>query len=206
MSKKRHKNRENEYENGQDQFNNFSGNPFANNPFGIDPNQLMSMLGNVDKDKLNNIMESMSKDGVDLNSFMAQNGMNPGNNGMNNNGGNGNPNPNPNHNPNSNSNNMNPNPNNMNPMDMFNNMGMNNNMGPMGAMNPMAILSQLTQMGNFNNQNNRNNGNKKNTKKNKYNTGDANMDMLLALRNAVDSDRIEFVDKIIGMYKKGDLD
>ena len=206
MSKKRHKNRENEYENGQDQFNNFSGNPFANNPFGIDPNQLMSMLGNVDKDKLNNIMESMSKDGVDLNSFMAQNGMNPGNNGMNNNGGNGNPNPNPNHNPNPNSNNMNPNPNNMNPMDMFNNMGMNNNMGPMGAMNPMAILSQLTQMGNFNNQNNRNNGNKKNTKKNKYNTGDANMDMLLALRNAVDSDRIEFVDKIIGMYKKGDLD
>lgn len=204
MSKKRHKNRENEYENGQDQFNNFSGNPFANNPFGIDPNQLMSMLGNVDKDKLNNIMESMSKDGVDLNSFMAQNGMNPGNNGMNNNGGNGNPNPNPNHNPNSN--NMNPNPNNMNPMDMFNNMGMNSNMGPMGAMNPMAILSQLTQMGNFNNQNNRNNGNKKNTKKNKYNTGDANMDMLLALRNAVDSDRIEFVDKIIGMYKKGDLD
>ncbi|WP_338630656.1 hypothetical protein [Clostridium baratii] len=206
MSKKRHKNRENEYENGQDQFNNFSGNPFANNPFGIDPNQLMSMLGNVDKDKLNNIMESMSKDGVDLNSFMAQNGMNPGNNGMNNNGGNGNPNPNHNPNPNSNSNNMNPNPNNMNPMDMFNNMGMNNNMGPMGAMNPMAILSQLTQMGNFNNQNNRNNGNKKNTKKNKYNTGDANMDMLLALRNAVDSDRIEFVDKIIGMYKKGDLD
>ncbi|WP_270600672.1 hypothetical protein [Clostridium baratii] len=206
MSKKRHKNRENEYENGQDQFNNFSGNPFANNPFGIDPNQLMSMLGNVDKDKLNNIMESMSKDGVDLNSFMAQNGMNPGNNGMNNNGGNGNPNPNHNPNPNPNPNNMNPNPNNMNPMDMFNNMGMNNNMGPMGAMNPMAILSQLTQMGNFNNQNNRNNGNKKNTKKNKYNTGDANMDMLLALRNAVDSDRIEFVDKIIGMYKKGDLD
>ena len=195
MSKKRHRNRDNEYENGQDQFNNFSGNPFANNPFGIDPNQLMSMLGNVDKDKLNNIMESMSKDGVDLNSFMAQNGMNPGNNGMNNNGGGNNSNPN-----------NNPNPNNMNPMDMFNNMGMNNNMGPMGAMNPMAILSQLTQMGNFNNQNNRNNGNKKNAKKNKYNTGDANMDMLLALRNAVDSDRIEFVDKIIGMYKKGDLD
>ena len=194
MAKKRHKNRENEYANGQEQFNNF-----ANNPFGIDPNQLMNMLGNVDGDKLKNIMESMDKEGIDLNSFMAQNGMNPGNNGMNNNG-------------------TQNNGNNMNPMDMLKNMGMNQGnsgmnqgnggmngpMGPMGNMNPMAIISQLTQMGNFNGQNK--NNNRKNNRKNKYNTGDANMDMLLAVRDSVDAERIEFVDKIIGMYKKGDLD
>ncbi|MEG1481509.1 hypothetical protein, partial [Clostridium sp.] len=191
------------------QFNNF-----ANNPFGIDPNQLMNMLGNVDGDKMKNIMESMDKEGIDLNSFMAQNGMNPGNNGMNQ----GNPGMNNNGNQGAG--------NNMNPMDILKNMGMNQgnagmnngnpgmngNMGSMGNMNPMAILSQLTQMGNFNgqNKNNNNNGNnnnnRKNNKKNKYNTGDANMDMLLAVRDSVDSERIEFVDKIIGMYKKGDLD
>ena len=32
------------------------------------------------------------------------------------------------------------------------------------------------------------------------------MDMLLALRNSVPNERVGFVDKIIGLYKKGDLD
>ena len=84
----------------------------------------------------------------------------------------------------------------------FNGNGMNN----VGNLNPMAIIAQLMQMNNMNNQSNQNKNNNNKKKSNKYNTGDPNMDMLLALRNAVSGDRVEFVDKIIGLYKKGDLD
>lgn len=169
MSKKKHKSKSNSREDAKALFNN----NLANNPFGIDPNQLMSMLGNVDQNKLNNIMASMEKEGIDLSSFPPINEFNSGNGNVNNNN--------------------------------INNNGNNwaNNMGGMNNMNPISIISQLARMnsGNFNKNNNMNS-----KKKNNYNTGDPNMDMLLALRNSVSADRVEFVDKIIGIYKKGDLD
>ena len=51
-SKRKHRNRnEDDYlEDSQGQIN---------NPFGLDMNSLMGMLGNIDKSKLNNIMNSL---------------------------------------------------------------------------------------------------------------------------------------------------
>ena len=198
MSKKKHKSKSNSREeDGKASFNNL-----ANNPFGIDPNQLMSMLGNVDQNKLNNIMASMEKEGIDLSSFPPINEFNNSNNG------NSNINNNFNYSGNNINNNMNNggNNSNMNPMDLFNSGNWGNNMGGMGSMNPIAIINQLARMNNGNCNKNNTNNNSNSKKKNNYNTGDPNMDMLLALRNSVAAERIEFVDKIIGIYKKGDLD
>ena len=70
MSKKRHKNRQevsstsnnNNNNNRQQQMN-------YNNPFGINPNQLLSMFGNIDMNQINSMLQSMGADGFDFNNF-----------------------------------------------------------------------------------------------------------------------------------------
>ena len=38
-------------------------------PFGINPAQLLSMLGNVDMNQINSMLQSMNKNGIDFNNF-----------------------------------------------------------------------------------------------------------------------------------------
>lgn len=70
MSKHRHKSREKSNNMNRSRFNN---GPMNNYPFGINPQQLLSMLGNnMDIGGLNNILSSMNREGFDLNSFNKQ--------------------------------------------------------------------------------------------------------------------------------------
>ena len=61
-SKRKHRNRnEDDYlEDSQGQIN---------NPFGLDMNSLMGMLGNIDKNKLNNMMNSLNQNGINMDNF-----------------------------------------------------------------------------------------------------------------------------------------
>ncbi|MGL5151494.1 MAG: hypothetical protein ACRC7N_13085 [Clostridium sp.] len=68
MSKHRHRDKQRE---------NNTMNP---NPFGIEPNQLMNMLGNMDMNNINNIISSMNQNGFDMNSLGNVNHMNQKNN------------------------------------------------------------------------------------------------------------------------------
>lgn len=87
MSKKRDRNKSQECQcpkcqGKSGQLNNGLG----NNPFGINPSQLMGMLGNIDMSQIGNILNSMNKDGFDLNNLNLgsvennMGGMNLGNN------------------------------------------------------------------------------------------------------------------------------
>lgn len=83
MSKKRDRNKSQKCNCPKCQ--NKSGGGLANNPFGINPSQLMGMLGNIDMGEIGNILSSMNKDGFDLNNLnlgSVQNTMN-GMDGMN---------------------------------------------------------------------------------------------------------------------------
>lgn len=70
MSKKRHKNRK-EVSNTNNTKNNFNRQQQMNynNPFGINPNQLLSMFGNIDMNQINSMLQSMGADGFDFNNF-----------------------------------------------------------------------------------------------------------------------------------------
>lgn len=47
-----------------------NNNMFNNNPFGINPNQLMGLLGgNFDFNQIGNLLSSMNSDGMNLNNF-----------------------------------------------------------------------------------------------------------------------------------------
>lgn len=69
MSKKRHRDRINyNYMNSDPRYQ--MRNNMYNNPFGINPQQLLNMLGgNLDLNNLNNLITSMNKDGFDFNSM-----------------------------------------------------------------------------------------------------------------------------------------
>lgn len=69
MSKKRHRDRMNyNYMNSDPRYQ--MRNNMYNNPFGINPQQLLNMLGgNLDLNSLNNLITSMNKDGFDFNSM-----------------------------------------------------------------------------------------------------------------------------------------
>ena len=65
MSKKKRRRQRSERE-VRDNTNNFLNNA----PFGINPNQLMSLLGgNIDFNQIGNMLSSMNNDGLDLNNF-----------------------------------------------------------------------------------------------------------------------------------------
>lgn len=65
MSKRRHKN--NRKESSNDSSNNRQ--QFNNNPFGINPAQLLSMFGNIDMSQINSMLQSMNTEGFDFNNL-----------------------------------------------------------------------------------------------------------------------------------------
>ena len=82
MSKKKHREKTTNNTNNINNGMNMRNNPM-NNPFGINPQQLLNMLGgSIDINKLGNILSSMNREGFNLNNINTQ--MNNGNSGMNN--------------------------------------------------------------------------------------------------------------------------
>lgn len=65
MSKRRHRNSRRDASN--DSANNRQ--QFGNNPFGINPAQLLSMFGNIDMNQINNMLQSLNTDGFDFNNL-----------------------------------------------------------------------------------------------------------------------------------------
>lgn len=74
MSRKRHKNRQevsstNNNSNTTTNNNNRQQQMNYNTPFGINPNQLLSMFGNIDMNQINSMLQSMGTEGFDFNNF-----------------------------------------------------------------------------------------------------------------------------------------
>lgn len=154
MSRKRHRSKrdtENVNSNNNQQQMNF------NNPFGINPNQLLSMFGNIDMNQINSMLQSMTTDGFDFNNL------------------------------------------NLGPLQNL--MGLGRNNQPMTQQNSQA--PQNSQM-NIPKVDELDNLNSANTRMNKtFENDDDNIEMLNSLRNIVDGERREFIDKIIRMYREG---
>ena len=146
-------------------------------PFGIDPMQLMGLLGgNFDMSNMGNMLSSMNTNGFDLGnlgSLAKMMGLNLDNNFSQGN-------------MNSTNNDMNKN--------IHSNVGRNmnsysnNNTPPKGNVNSNI------------DKNNKKTTNNKNIKDN-----DANLDFLIALKSYVHPDRIQFIDKIIDAYNSGEF-
>lgn len=74
MSKRRRRRRE-------DRINSQSSGNLGNIPFGINPTQLMNLLGsNIDLNQIGSMLSSMKTDGVDLNNFNLNQNNQPNNN------------------------------------------------------------------------------------------------------------------------------
>lgn len=187
----KHKRREqepirNETNNSNNNTNNSSNN--NNNPFGIDPGQLMGLLGgNFDMNSMGNILASMNTNGFNLgslaplakmaginlgNNFPQGNNINSGMNGNMNNGMNGNM-----------------------------NYNMNNGMNGNSNINTdTPINSSPSEKANSNNH--RKSSSKGSNNKNDRGY-DENLDFLISLKSYVHPDRIKFIDKIIELYNSG---
>ncbi|EGT3605361.1 hypothetical protein [Clostridium perfringens] len=187
MSKRRRKNKVNENSNQ----GNFMG--------GLNPQMLdMLGLGNVDVNKVSEVLSSMGNDGFDMNSINSI---------LNNNDGGKN-------NSSKNKGRDKGNMNNNNPLSAM--MGEGNPMGDLGSlmgllgggaqgMNPMGNMGGLGALANMmgGNMGGGNLGTSNNI------SGDASMDpivtMILSLRNFVDPQRARFLDKVLKMYKEGKI-
>lgn len=191
MSKKRHRNRDDDYMQPMNNRNNSFG--------GINP-QMLEMLGlnNMDMNKLSMLMTSMNRDGFDINMLGQLLG------GMQNN-------PTTNRNANMN--------------------GMNNPMSNMAGNMPGNMAAMMSMLGNMNNRqmhnnnmnNNMHNNNMNNNMHNNMNNrnlninkeqkkhenikgdSDENIEMLLSVRRLVDDEKVKFIDKVIEMYKAGEI-
>ncbi len=188
MSKKRHRNRDDDYMQPMNNRNNSFG--------GINP-QMLEMLGlnNMDMNKLSMLMTSMNRDGFDINMLGQLLG------GMQNN-------PTTNRNANMN--------------------GMNNPMSNMAGNMPGNMAAMMSMLGNMNNRqmhnNNMHNNNMNNNMHNNMNNNrnlninkeqkkhenikgdsDENIEMLLSVRRLVDDEKVKFIDKVIEMYKAGEI-
>lgn len=64
MSKRRHRHRDGSNSNVNNGMNNIN-----NNPFGINPMQLMNMMGNVDMAEISRIISTMNGEGFDFNNL-----------------------------------------------------------------------------------------------------------------------------------------
>lgn len=167
-------------------------------PFGINPSQLMNMLGgNFDMSQIGNMLSNMKMDGLDLNSFNLGQGNNKNSQSQM-----------------GTTNNMGNMMNNMNGglggldfglfQNMMNNLGINTGMG-VGN----------NQSSNFNNNQNTDLNNKKSKKKysddlnitneNKDYIDDENIEMLEAMKKIVEVDKIEFIERIISAYNDGKI-
>ncbi|MEG0296498.1 MAG: hypothetical protein RR620_07230 [Clostridium sp.] len=77
MSKKRHRNREASDQRGNNnQMNSNRINNGSNNPFGINPAQLLNLFGGTDMSQIGNMLSSMGREGFDLSNFGALGNMN----------------------------------------------------------------------------------------------------------------------------------
>lgn len=145
-------------------------------PFGIDPMQLMGLLGgNFDMNNIGNMLASMNTNGFNLGnlgSIAQMMGLNLDNNFLQ-----------------GNMNNLN--------NDINRNMHTNFNQNMKAYSNNMNSKSTETS--------NTEKNNKKNTSAKPIKDNDANLEFLMALRNFVHPDRIMFIDRIIEAYKNGEL-
>ncbi|WP_291648481.1 hypothetical protein [Clostridium sp.] len=182
MSKKRHRHK------GDRKINEGAGNRINNNaPFGINPAQLMSMLGgNIDMGQIGNMLSSMKMDGLDLNNFnLGQSGNNQqSRNSMNNGSG----------------------------FDLGALQGMMNNLG-MGSFNLGNNNTSLNNTPSFTSSNDKElDINDKDVDMTDRNSDsfdddllddDENIQMLIAIKSIVDSKKANFIDKIIEAYHNG---
>lgn len=197
MSKRRHKNKGGQSSNQ----GNFMG--------GLNPQMLeMLGLGNMDMNKVSEVLSSMGSDGFDMNSINSMlNNQDVGKK-------------NPSNNKEGEKGNMN---NNMNPLAAM--MGGNNQMGggnPMGDLGSLMGLlggqgggmNQMGGMGGFGALANMLGGNMGgenlgNVGGNNSINNDVSMDpivtMLLSLKNFVDPQRVRFIEKVLKMYKEGKI-
>lgn len=170
--KRRHK--------GDRAVNENSSNRMNNAPFGINPAQLMSMLGgNMDMSQIGNMLSSMNMDGLDLNNFNLGN--------LNNN---------------HQENNMNSSNRNM--FDLGALQGMMNNLG-LGNFNFNNNSPQ--QYSNVTNDSNNLNisDDEIDSLDNELRDDDENIQMLIAIKSIVDPKKAAFIERIIEAYNNGDL-
>lgn len=148
-----------------------------NIPFGIDPMQLMGLLGgNFDMGNMGNMLSSMNTNGFNLGSLgsLAQMmGLNLDNNFL--------------------QGNMNNQDNDIN-KNMYSNVNRNTKSYPNNNTGSKSSASS-----------NADKNNKKSTSNKNVKENDPNLDFLMALRSYVHPDRINFIDKIIGAYKNGEI-
>lgn len=197
-------------------------NNMMNNPFGIDPKQLLGMLGgNMDMGRLNNMLSSMNRDGFDFSSIAQM----PGNNNNNNNGMNMNSNSNFNANPGQqgqqSQQNLSGGFNFNNLMNMMNGMTNNQNINAnpantkvdnsMNESNSDSISTNEKKMSD--NLVNSNEEIEKRSHKRRHidikeniEEEDENIQMLRSLRNIVDPERFSFIDKVIELYSNGEFE
>lgn len=203
MAKHRHKEQESSVNDKNKNLNNM--NNINNNPFGIDPVQLMNLLGgNFDMRNMTNMLASMNTNGFNLGNLgpLAQMaGLNLDNNMM---YGNGFPNANDMMNNNSNSmnqgnntttvntNNKNTTPN-MNPNNFGNNKDNNANTIPNIKKNEQEkIIREVKSSGNSSNIN---------TKVKVTQNND--LEFLVALKGIVNQEKVPLINKMIELYKSG---
>lgn len=179
MSKKRHKHRV-----ADNNGNNFNKNNQNNNPFGINPAQLMSLLGgNMDMSQIGNLLSSMNTEGFDLNNLnlgALQNIM--GNNGNQNNGGV-----------------------NLGNFDMGPLQSMFSGMGGSGGIDFSALQNIMggADLSKLNNEEKKASSSKGKVKNKDLDYEDENLEFLMDLRRIVDTGRVDFIDRIIEAYNDG---
>ena len=197
MSKHRHRDRYNDSRN----MNSKQGyGPINNNPFGISPQQLLSLLGsNFNMNGIGNILSNMNMDGFDFNSIANQMGSNnPGNLG------------NMNNNMNNNMGNMNP----MNHESVFN-MQYNENKKENydiekeeskevnDTLDKLNVEGSTESVGNESNISNINSEIKSDYIEIDSSEKDENLQFLLNIKRSVDPRKTEFINRIINAYKDG---
>lgn len=169
-----------------------------NNPFGIDPMQLLGLLGgNFDMRNMSNMLASMNTNGFNLNNLgpLAQMaGLNLDNNfaNLNNNNLNRNNNLNMNNNPNMNS-------------DMQNMSANNMNKNEANSQKRDDVADKRNNSVKVSHQEEKRHDRSSNEgivqEKNKL--ADENLEFLMSLRSFVHQSKVPFIDKIIDGYKKG---
>lgn len=178
MSKRKHREQDtirNETDNNTSSRNNTS------TPFGIDPMQLMGLLGgNVDMNNMGNMLASMNTNGFNmgnLSSLAQMMGLNLDNNLF--------------------QGNMNTQSN-----DFSRNMFPNVNQAPKehsSTSNANTVSTKSTENQNGDKSNRRHSASKN------ISENDVNLQFLMALRSYAHPDRIKFIDSIIEAYKRGEL-
>lgn len=173
MSKRRRRRRE-------DRINSQSSSNSGNNiPFGINPTQLMNLLGsNIDLNQIGSMLSSMKTDGVDLNNFSLNQNTN---------------------------NQANPMGFNVSPLqNIISGLGLENfNVSNNGA-NMYGYENNISHNGNLDSTDTENNDEEsKEEIKEEFLEEDENVQMLVAIKSIVDYNKAIFLDKVIDAYNKG---